>query len=57
MTKREAADILDPKTTREALRPYAYDGVRRLAVVEEACAVAAKELRNAAEEEEREKSR
>jgi hypothetical protein len=34
------------------LRPYAYDGARRIAVVEEACTIAAKELRNAAEDEE-----
>jgi hypothetical protein len=49
MDKREAAYILDPATTRKALMPYAYDGARRIAVVEEACAIAAKELRNAAE--------
>lgn len=45
MTKLEAADILDPETTVEALRPYAYDRKRRFAVVEDACAIAAKVLR------------
>jgi hypothetical protein len=46
MTRLEAADILDPKTTSAALRPYAYDRKRRFAVVEDACALAAEELRN-----------
>ena len=37
MTKEEAARILDPATSAEALRPYALDCVMRMAVVEEAC--------------------
>ena len=45
MSKEQAANILDPETSREALRPYIYDPDRRLAVVEEACRVAAKVLR------------
>ena len=45
MTREEAAYILDPETTREALLPYALDGPMRLAVVEEACRVAVKALR------------
>lgn len=45
MTNKEAADILDPDTSREALRPYIYDPPRRLEVMEEACRVAAKVLR------------
>lgn len=45
MTREEAAYILDPDTTREALAPYAYDPQRRVAVVEEACRLAADALR------------
>lgn len=45
MTKAEAARILDPATSREALLPYAYDGPRRLEVVNEACRIAAEALR------------
>lgn len=45
MTREEAAYILDPETTREALLPYALDGPMRLAVVEDACRVAVKALR------------
>ena len=45
MTYKEAADILDPKTTREALRPYDYDPQRRLQVVNDACELAAKALK------------
>ena len=45
MTHEEAAYILDPDTTREALRPYLYDPERRIKVVEEACRVAAAALR------------
>lgn len=45
MTKADAARILDPETSREALLPYAYDGPRRLAVVEEACRMGAEALR------------
>lgn len=47
MTREEAAYILDPETTREALLPYALDGPMRMAVVEEACRVAVKALREA----------
>ena len=45
MTNQEAAYILDPETTRQALAPYALDCQARMAVVNEACAVAAKALR------------
>ena len=44
MTNQEAAYILDPETTRQALAPYALDCQARMAVVNEACAVAAKAL-------------
>lgn len=54
MTHEEAARILDPETTREALRPYLYDPERRLKVVEEACRVAAKVLRGKADRIDRE---
>lgn len=46
MTYEEAADILDPETSREALRPYDYDYQRRLQVVNDACQIAAEVLRN-----------
>lgn len=46
MTCKEAADILDPETSREALRPYDYDYQRRLQVVNDACQIAAEVLRN-----------
>lgn len=45
MTNEEAARILDPATSREALRPYALDCVARMAVVEEACRLGAAALR------------
>lgn len=45
MTKEEAARILDPETSREALLPYALDCQMRMAVVNEAGKVAAEELR------------
>ena len=45
MTKEEAARILDPATTREALAAYAYDPEQRIRVVEEACRIAARVLR------------
>ena len=48
MTYKEAADILDPDTSREALAPYSLDCQMRLAVVNEACAVAARVLRDTA---------
>lgn len=46
MTNQEAAYILDPETTRQALSPYAMDCQVRTAVFNEACAVAAKALRD-----------
>ena len=48
MTYKEAADILDSDTSREALAPYSLDCQMRLAVVNEACPVAARVLRNTA---------
>ena len=48
MTYKEAADILDPETSRESLAPYSLDCQMRLAVVNEACAVAARVLRDTA---------
>ncbi len=46
MTRKEAADILDPETTREALRPYDYEPMEiRIKIVEEACRIAAEVLR------------
>ena len=45
MKPEEAAYILDPETSREALRPYLYDPERRIKVVEEACRVAVAALR------------
>ena len=45
MTNQEAAYILDPETTRQALAPYSLDCQAKMAVVNEACAVAAKVLR------------
>ena len=48
MNNEEAARILDPETSREALAPYAHDCQLRLAVTEEACTVAAKVLRDTA---------
>lgn len=44
MTKEEAAQILDPDTTREALAAYAYDPEQRIRVVEEARRIAEREL-------------
>ena len=45
MTNEQAARILDPMTSREALAPYARDGQMRLAVTETACRVAVEALR------------
>ena len=45
MTTEEAARILDPATSAEALRPYALDCVMRMAVVEEACRMDEETLR------------
>lgn len=44
MTIDEAIKILDPETSREALEPYRLDCALRLAVVEEACRLAVREL-------------
>ena len=45
MTNEEAARILDPATSAEALQPYALDCVMRMAVVEEACRMGTEALR------------
>lgn len=45
MTRDEAARILDPETSREALLPYAMDCQLKMAVVDEARRIAAGELR------------
>ncbi len=45
MTNEQAARILDPATSRDALAPYAQDGQMRLAVTETACRVAVEALR------------
>ena len=45
MDNKQAAYILDPVTTRQALAPYAYDPAHRIQVVEEACRVAVRALR------------
>ena len=45
MTNEEAARILDPATSAEALRPFALDCVMRLVVIEKACRVGAEALR------------
>ncbi len=51
MTRKEAADILDPETTRTALRPYDYEPMEiRIKIVEEACRIAAEVLRGMPEE-------
>ena len=51
MTYEEAARILDPETSREALRPYDYDQKRKLQVIDDACRVAAEVLRTKRETE------
>lgn len=48
MSNEDAARILDPETSREALAPYPHDYQLILAVTEEACTVAAKVLRDTA---------
>ena len=50
MDYKQAADILDPATSREALRPYDYDRHRKYQVVEDACRIAAQVLRERNEE-------
>ena len=45
MTYEEAARILDPETSREALLPYAYDQQYQQMLLRDACQLAAKVLR------------
>lgn len=45
MTISEAIYILDPQTTRDALRPYGYDPEGRIRIVEDACRVVCAALR------------
>lgn len=45
MTNEEAARILNPATSAEALQPYALDCIMRMAVVEEARRMGAEALR------------
>lgn len=45
MTYEEAARILDPETSREALLPYAYDPQYQQMLLRDACQLAAKVLR------------
>lgn len=45
MTNEEAARILDPETSREALAPWLLDCEGRMAIVEEACRIGAEALR------------
>ena len=45
MTNEEAARILDPETSREALLPYAYDQQYQQMLLRDACRLAAKVLR------------
>lgn len=46
MTYEEAARILDPETSREALLPYAYDQQYQQMLLRDACRLAAEMLRN-----------
>lgn len=45
MDNKQAAYILDPVTSRQALASYAYDPAHQIQVVEEACRVAVRALR------------
>lgn len=45
MSREQAARILDPKTTSEALRDYAEDCEARIAAIKEACQMGAAALR------------
>ena len=45
MTYEEAARILDPETSREALLPYAYDPQYQQMLLRDACQIAAEVLR------------
>lgn len=47
MDYKQAADILDPATSREALLPYAYDPQYQQMLLRDACQVAAQVLRSA----------
>ena len=44
MTYEEAAKILDPETSREALLPYAYDPQYQQMLLRKACVIAANAL-------------
>ena len=50
MNYKQAADILDPTTSREALLPYAYDPQYQQMLLRDACQVAAQFLRERDEE-------
>lgn len=47
MDYKQAADILDPATSREALLPYAYDPQYQQMLLRDACRLAAQMLRSA----------
>ena len=51
MTYEEAARILDPETSREALLPYAYDPQYQQMLLRDACQMAAEVLRTKRETE------
>lgn len=46
MTYEEAARILDPETSRDALLPYAYDQQYQQMLLRDACRLAVEVLRN-----------
>lgn len=50
MNYKQAADILDPTTSREALLPYAYDPQYQQMLLRDACQLAAQFLRERDEE-------
>ena len=50
MNYKQAADILDPATSREALLPYAYDPQYQQMLLRDACQLAAQVLRDRNEE-------
>lgn len=50
MNYKQAADILDPATSREALLPYAYDPQYQQMLLRDACQLAAQVLRDRDEE-------
>lgn len=45
MTNQEAARLLDPETSREALLPYSYDPQYQQMLLRDACELAAKALK------------